>query len=85
MNDMGYRTYALPLIVLILRVVTWATHSTQSYLPLNTKLPSWEGLPVMVAALGIDESNSRQPNAAQSTQVTGNRVEPSSPRIPFPA
>ncbi|WP_069351796.1 glycosyltransferase [Burkholderia cenocepacia] len=44
-----YLTYALPLTVLILCVVTWATHSTQSCRPLNTKLLSWEGLTFVFA------------------------------------
>ncbi|KWA14086.1 glycosyl transferase [Burkholderia cepacia] len=44
-----YLTYALPLAVLLLCVVTWATHSTQSCRPLNTKLLSWEGLSFVFA------------------------------------
>ena len=43
-----YLTYALPLAVLLLCVV-WATHSTQSCRPLNTKLLSWEGLSFVFA------------------------------------
>ncbi|HEF5872740.1 TPA: glycosyltransferase [Burkholderia cenocepacia] len=44
-----YLTYALPLSVLILCVVTWATQATQSCRPLNTKLLSWEGLTFVFA------------------------------------
>ncbi|KWI50821.1 glycosyl transferase [Burkholderia pseudomultivorans] len=46
---LSYLTYALPLAVLILCVVTWATHATQSCRPLNTKLLSWEGLSFVFA------------------------------------
>ncbi|OXH87412.1 hypothetical protein CA831_20965, partial [Burkholderia multivorans] len=38
-----------PLGVLILCVVTWCTHATQSCRPLNTRLLSWEGLSFVFA------------------------------------
>ncbi|HEF4752125.1 TPA: glycosyltransferase [Burkholderia multivorans] len=44
-----YLAYAVPLSVLILCVVTWSTHATQSCRPLNTKLLSWEGLSFVFA------------------------------------
>ena len=44
-----YLTYALPLTVLILCVVTWVTRTIRSCRPLDTKLLSWEGLSFVFA------------------------------------